>query len=89
MWQNNTKKASIQTRNNLSLARATPGLRRSCHGVSGLKMADASISLLVINDVIMKSLLWANPCLHFCAISIGLSLYDEAVKVKFPNIERA
>ena len=57
MWQNNTKKAPIQTRSNLSLPRSAPGLKRGCHGVSGLKMADASISLLVINDVIMKSLL--------------------------------
>ena len=32
---------------------------------------------------------WANPRLHFCLISIGLSLSDDANKMKFLNIESA
>ena len=32
---------------------------------------------------------WANPRLHFRLFSIGLSLSDDANKMKFLNIERA
>ena len=52
--------------------------------------SNLALTLGYLNPALNNSALngKANPGLHFCLINTGLSLSDEASKMKFLNIER-